>query len=301
MKLKLLCVLLFSGANLFAQILLEENFDSPQNILLEAGWSISNQSEPVGEDWSKASADIAEYFVGGAYNGDPETSFMYANFNSVDGSGTISNWLFTPVVNLSDGVDISFFSRKGLSGGEDVYADRLEMRISMLGAASDLPEGAEDVGDFTTLALTINPDLTLEDYPTEWTQFNYVVSGIPEPTECRIAFRYYVTDGGIAGSNSDYVGIDQLSVQIPLSTEDFFRNNISMYPNPSRNVVRFATRNGIDLISAQVLDMNGRLVGQSNLGNPESAPLDVSGLSSGIYTVKVVSTSGTGTAKLVKQ
>jgi len=68
------------------------------------------------------------------------------------------------------------------------------------------------VGDFTTLLLDINPTLASGGYPQAWTQYVITLSGLGGPTSGRIAFRYFVTDAGISGSNSDYIGIDTLKI-----------------------------------------------------------------------------------------
>src|SRR5204862_329743 len=41
-----------------------------------------------------------------------------------------------------------------------------------------------------------------------FTQFTVTVSGVPSPTTGRLAFRYFVENGGPNGVNSDYIGID---------------------------------------------------------------------------------------------
>lgn len=64
------------------------------------------------------------------------------------------------------------------------------------------------VGDFTTLLLSINPTLVTNVYPQVWTQYTITIAGLPAPTSGRLAFRYFVTNGGPTGSNSDYIGID---------------------------------------------------------------------------------------------
>jgi hypothetical protein len=64
------------------------------------------------------------------------------------------------------------------------------------------------VGDFTTLLLDINPTLASGGYPEVWTQYTVTISGVAAPTQGRFAFRYYVNDGGPAGNNSNYIGVD---------------------------------------------------------------------------------------------
>jgi len=60
--------------------------------------------------------------------------------------------------------------------------------------------------------LDINPNQTTTDYPTVWTRFTVTVSGLGSPTTGRMAFRYFVMDGGPSGANGDYIGIDNLSL-----------------------------------------------------------------------------------------
>ena len=67
---------------------------------------------------------------------------------------------------------------------------------------------ATDVGDFTTLLLDINPTLVVSGYPDVWTQYTITLSGLPPAASGRIAWRYFVTNGGPSGANSNYIGID---------------------------------------------------------------------------------------------
>ncbi|MBE2235907.1 MAG: choice-of-anchor J domain-containing protein, partial [Anaerolinea sp.] len=45
-------------------------------------------------------------------------------------------------------------------------------------------------------------------YPQSWTQYTVTLSGLPANASGRLAFRYFVTDGGPSGNNSNYIGID---------------------------------------------------------------------------------------------
>ena len=105
---------------------------------------------------------------------------------------------------------ISFFSRT-----VDIpsFPDRLELRFSNVGG---VVVGTSDssVGTFTSLLLTINPDLTLSGYPSTWTNYTATITGLSGPTSGAIAFRYFVIDGGPSpsSSNSDYIGVDTLTI-----------------------------------------------------------------------------------------
>ncbi|MES1210691.1 MAG: choice-of-anchor J domain-containing protein, partial [Acidobacteriota bacterium] len=78
-----------------------------------------------------------------------------------------------------------------------------------------------DVGNFTTLLVDVNPTLVTGVYPTVYTQFSATLSGLPAgPNAGRIAFRYFVTNGGPSGANSDLISIDDVNVT-PVELMDF--------------------------------------------------------------------------------
>lgn len=279
-----------------AQYIFVENFDT----VPASGWTRTNQSGPTAGPSQWGQGVIAQ-FGPGAFSGEP-TAFAMVNSASVIGSGTISNWLMTPVINLKDGDIVRFFSRVGLPIGSSTvtFADRMELRISTNGAATINPSGMLGVGDFTSLALTINPDLTLTGYPTDWTLYEYTVSGLGASTDCKIAFRYFVTNGGTQGANSNVIGLDLFSIERTLGTEDFFAANFALYPNPASDVINIESKNKTAFEEIQLTDLNGRLVKRQNTGAVSEMQINTSDLNSGIYFLKIKSATGTGTTKIIK-
>jgi hypothetical protein len=122
-------------------------------------------------------------------------------------AGTISNWLLTPEITMNNGDTFSFWTRRTGSGWED----RLQVRLSTNGGSTDVGATATSVGDFTDLLLDINPTYAPGGYPTVWTEYTITISGLSGPTNGRLAFRYFVENGGPSGANSDYIGIDTVS------------------------------------------------------------------------------------------
>jgi hypothetical protein len=187
---------------------LSEGFENVPGLFSSGGWVQINRSNPVGP---------ATYLQGGASlspaQSGPANSFAVVNFASTgspdgsSGSGTISNWAITPTLVYDNGDQIKFWTR---SGG--LFPDRLELRFSANGASNDVGATEFSVGDFFTLLLTINPDLQAGGYPTPWTQFTATITGLPSPTSGRVAFRYFVTNGGPDGGNSNIIGLDTLSI-----------------------------------------------------------------------------------------
>ncbi len=208
----LLSVPLKSHADFF------EGFDDIST-LGASGWNIVNNSSPGGTDtWFQETLANIEF---PAQDG-PLNSYIGVNYESTAPTGatnTISNWLIAPTQNFNNGDVFSFFTRKV---SNSTFPDRLQVLLSTSGASSDVGTSPSSVGDFTTLLHDINPTLTTTGYPVDWTQFTTTLSGLSGPTSGRIAFRYFVTNGGLGGTNADYVGIDSVSYSaVPEPTSMF--------------------------------------------------------------------------------
>ncbi len=193
------------GSNLSAQSF-SEGFETTS---LLTDWYVRNNSDTIASttlaaDWSFADPLTTFNAQAGAAN-----SFLscnYASTNNVTTGATLSNWLFSPSRTFSNGDVISFYSRVSIN--PTTYPDRLEVRLSTAGSGMNVGTSSSSVGDFTTVLLTINPSLTTTGYPATWTLYSATISGLAAPTTGRVAFRYFVTNGGLAGANSDFIGVD---------------------------------------------------------------------------------------------
>lgn len=177
---------------------------------LPAGWASQNLSAPVGSTgWFQGNSAVFPSFNGGP------TSYIGANFNNTAGTGTISNWLFTPQITLQNGDVLEFYARS-INGG---FPDRLQVRMSTSGASVNVGASATSTGDFGTLLLDINPSYNTTAFPNSWVRYTATVTGLGAPTSGRMAFRYFVESGGPTGANSDFIGIDNVSyLRPPLAT-----------------------------------------------------------------------------------
>ena len=177
-----------------AATLLSENFDT-----FPASWTVVNNSAPVGTtDWFQGNAGVVQ-----SHQGAPD-SYAAANFNNAGFGGNVSDWLITPVVPLSNGEVLAFYTRTEIGGA--AFGDGLQVRLSSSGASIDVGITDSSVGDFSTVLLDINPT----QYPEAWTLYSLTLSGLaPGSTPGRLAFRYLVNDTSVSG---DYIGLDTFSL-----------------------------------------------------------------------------------------
>jgi hypothetical protein len=161
---------------------LDEGFD---NVAGLSGWAQVNRSVPVGDAWFQGNPALFPAQSGAA------DSYAAVNFlSAANGSGSVDNWLITPVLDLSGTTVLSFYTRHDAQPG---FNDLLEVRYAA-GTGTD-------TADFTTLLTTIGGTA---GYPTDWQQYTATISNTGSG---RFAFRYL----GPADT-LNYVGLDTVSV-----------------------------------------------------------------------------------------
>ncbi len=166
-------------------------------------WFALNASTPIGfTGWYNNPNQFAPHAGAGLLN---------ANYNAVAGANLINSFFMSPVRTFSNGDTISFWSRT--LSNPAAFADRLNLKLSTSGSATT-------VASFSTNLLTINPVLTPTGYPNVWTQYTVALS-LPAPLSGRLAFHYDVLDGGLNGSQSDFIGIDDVAYTRAGLTESF--------------------------------------------------------------------------------
>jgi len=193
-----------------AQVMIQEDFNSPFNAAT-AGWVRINNSPAPNTLWSQGNGTIFP-----AFNGGPN-DFYSVNFAStaLNTATTISNWLISPTVTVQNGAVLQFATRT--STNPAAFPDRLEVYLSEAGNGTNVGTTPTSLGTFSTLLVTVNPNLTTVGYPGQWTVYTATLSGIVTPTVGRIGFRYHVINGGPASNavNSNYIGLDAVRYTVP--------------------------------------------------------------------------------------
>ena len=200
-----------------------QGFDSTEAIQ-QQGWTAKNNSRPLGSttwgtglyhwnnDPKKGISPI------GTYPGNSTThsgeDYIICTFNSTGSvtapaTATSSDWLISPAVPLKNGDVITFYTRT--KDNPTTAPDNLELRINQVNSGVEVGNDSSSLGDFTKLALAVNPNLSTNGYPGAWTEYQYTITGSPVPKMGRFAFRYYVPRGGPTGPRGTGVGIDDVS------------------------------------------------------------------------------------------
>ncbi len=97
--------------------------------------------------------------------------------------------------------------------------------------------------------------------------------------------------------NEEGVILDDFYVDGTLGTDDFSSENVSIYPNPSKDIFNVKTIN-IFNFNYQVVDIAGKIVLSNTIKNDTSFTLNLNGFASGMYFLKIEDTSG---AQLIKK
>ncbi len=169
------------------------------------GWLTQQNSSPVGANAWYQGVDTNFVAQAGA-----ATSYISANFNSTTGgSGTIDNWLVTPVITWNPASTLSFWTRTATGS---TWADRLEVRLCAANPCTAISPAATATATFPTVLQSVNPTLVSNGYPQTWTEYTIPSSALPTSGQGRIAFRYWVTSAGPSGTNSNIIGIDSVSI-----------------------------------------------------------------------------------------
>lgn len=226
-----------------------------------------------------------------AFNG-PTTGYVAANYNVVTNVNLIDSWLVLPRVagGLNQGDSLYFYQR---SPDNDIYADSLWIMYSV---SDSIPEGTWTL--LTRFKTSING----------WLRVGFVA-----PTTSvngRFAIRYHVADGGPNGADSDYIGLDALSIVRNLIGTSHNGQEVPKdyklgqnYPNPFNpsTMINYSVPKAGN-VKIAVYDVLGNEVASvlneyKQAGN-YSINYNASALSSGIYFYKMISGSYVETKKM---
>lgn len=286
-------ILLITGlVNLRAQVALYESFTAPFNPSA-SGWEVVNLSSATGTNtngWFQGTSSQFSAIVGNPVD------YYAADMNSASSAGTtntISCWLISPTLNLQSGAWLQFVTRSATLS--PVKPERLQVYYS-LGTGTNVGTTAgsatNTAGTFTNLVLDINPNMNNNGYATNWWVYTNTLTGISAPTVGRIAFRYYIPNGGPSGPNGNHIGIDEVRYSLPCNRPVFFGDPVAgaavcvgqqvpfmiYQTNPNNPVTSYTWSNGANTSTTYIVPTATGVTAHATLGEttPGCQGLDVS-------------------------
>ncbi|AFL80535.1 fungalysin family metallopeptidase (M36) [Aequorivita sublithincola DSM 14238] len=106
---------------------------------------------------------------------------------------------------------------------------------------------------------------------------------------------------GSSSSRSDGVEAFDVPTDCIVGVSEFgnLENNFIVYPNPSNGAITIKSRSDVGEATIAIFDMNGRKVFNQKVELQESATINASGLTSGIYLMQINSADRSQTTKLI--
>lgn len=105
---------------------------------------------------------------------------------------------------------------------------------------------------------------------------------------------------GSSNSRSDGTEAFDVPAECPLgTTENKIENNFIIYPNPSDGLINIKSRFDLGDTTISIYDINGRMVFNQNVDLHNTALIDASSLSAGMYMIQIDGGNKTQTSKLI--
>lgn len=113
----------------------------------------------------------------------------------------------------------------------------------------------------------------------------------------------YITSNDVCPNDTSLVEVivDGTCDHLSLGSEDF--TEMTVFPNPATDVLNINVSSNTGAMKIEMSDINGRIVlaDASILANNDSASLSIAHLEKGVYTLRIFSSEGQRTFKIVKQ
>lgn len=183
-------------------------------------------------------------------------------------------WFFTQGVNLTAGQQYKISYNYGNAGA--TFPEKLKVAY---GTSNTPAAMVTTLADYTNInQATIQNDLIV---------FTPATDGV-----------YYFGFQAYSAADQFYLLVDNIVVDVNLGTSAFDSSSFKAYPNPVTNVLNLSYSS--EIASVEVFNMLGQKVMVKEL-NVAQGQIDMSGLNSGNYLVKVTADGQTKTIKVIKQ
>lgn len=185
-----------------------------------------------------------------------------------------NNWLFTPAFSLqaNEQVTVTFWIR---------CATARSLRFTVGNAATSAAQ---------TTQLWANNALNNPTYTQFTATYTAPSAGI-----------YYFGWNDISTAQATAtLRLDSINFTSVLSNNEYLASNLSVYPNPTKNIINISNSLNAVVENVVLTDLNGRVVKRQNIDAAEGQ-VNISDLATGIYMMNVTTNQGTATKKVIKE
>lgn len=203
-------------------------------------------------------------------------AMVYA-FNSTDPTVGANDWFYTPALALSSTqrYRLSFYYRGPVASGSNVYTNALEVKYG----ATATPAGQLNTL-YTNNAIASSTYLIANNTSTP------AVLDITPTTG-----NFYVGFHALSGGDQGFLAVDDVMITAgPLATSEALKRSVSVFPNPSTTGTFNLEIHGANAkqgLTVEVSNMLGQRVYTGTAKDNFSNTVNLSSLSSGIYSIKV--------------
>ncbi len=138
-----------------------------------------------------------------------------------------------------------------------------------------------------------------------WGQSVINLSAIGVTANSNVQFRFELGTDGCNGNDGWYIDeivIYNCSAVLSVTDLNSIENNIRVYPNPSNGLFTLKKINTIDLIKAEIFDINGRSIKTVDLSSMQTeTEINITNFASGVYFMSLTSKDAKSVIKLIKQ
>lgn len=216
-----------------------------------------------------------------AFNG-PNDGYVAANYNAVTGANNIDSWLVLPDLTVFAN-DVIRFQCRSVTGNP--FPDSVRVMYNDQNGTTPESPGWVELGRF------------LASPSGNWEQKSFAAPTFG--TNTRFAIRYNVVDGGPSGANSNFIGIDELTVEgqglLPVELSSFVslvnKNNVTLNwstaseTNNSGFDIERATVNG--QLPIENWNKIGNVTGSGTINVPVEYSFTDKNLASGKYAYRL--------------
>lgn len=203
------------------------------------------------------------------YGFDSNVLRYYYNYDNA-----ANTWFYTQAINLTAGTEYTISYKYG--SNSDEYAEKMKVMY-----------GTDATAEAMTEEIAVHEPFSNNVAVTNSVNFTPTTTGV-----------YYFGFHAYSIPNQYFIYVDDITIDSTLGNGSVKANNFSFYPNPVKDVLHLSHDQNISDVA--VFNLLGQQVITKAI-DANATQIDMSGLASGSYLVKVTSDNQTKTIKIIKQ